>query len=298
VLYFKKLNNEYAEEIEQKNEELLYKHQQLETALTDVKDSINYAKQLQDAILPPLEEINKHLPNNFIFYKPKNIVSGDFYWFEKRNDYTYIAAADCTGHGVPGALVSVVCSNALNRSIKEFGMIEPAQILNKTREVVIETLSQNNKEVKDGKDIALCAFKDNKVMYAGANNPLWIVRDTSLLSEEQKESTSSFIKNGKSLLEFKANKQPVGLHERMDDFTQQEIDLHPGDSLYLFSDGFADQFGGEKGKKFKYKPFKEFLIGMQNLSMKEQEHHISNTFDNWKGDLEQVDDVCVIGVKI
>ena len=226
------------------------------------------------------------------------MVSGDFYWFEQLNGTSYIAAADCTGHGVPGAMVSVVCSNALNRSVKEFGINAPSKILDKTRELVIETFAKSSEDVKDGMDIVLCAISGNKVIYSGANNPLWIVRKTDLLTEEQKEDRIGITKNGLSLIEYKANKQPIGLYYRMEDFTQEEINLHSGDSLYLFTDGFADQFGGEKGKKFKYKPFKHLLIDLHTKQINEQAQLISDSFENWRGQLEQIDDVCVIGVKI
>jgi len=270
----------------------------VEIAHTEITDSINYAKRLQDAILPSLAEVNNHLPNTFILFKPKAAVSGDFYWFEEVNGTAYLAAADCTGHGVPGAMVSLVCSNALNRVVKEFGITEPAKILDKTRELVIETFAKSKEEVKDGMDIALCAFKENKVTYSGANNPLWIVRKTDLITEDQKQERSTIIQNESSIIEYKSNKQPIGLYAGMKAFTQQEIELYSGDCLYFFTDGFADQFGGEKGKKFKYKPFKRLLIEMHIQPMTDQAQLIFDTFENWKGDIEQVDDVCVIGIKI
>ena len=270
----------------------------IEEAHKEITDSINYAKRLQDAILPSLDEVNKHLPNNFILFKPKDVVSGDFYWFETLNGTAYLAAADCTGHGVPGAMVSVVCSNALNRSVKEFGFTAPSKILDKTRELVIETFAKSGDEVKDGMDIALCAFKDNKVIFAGANNPLWIVRKTDLITEDQKQERSTIIQKELSLIEHKSNRQPIGLYANMKEFTQQEIELYQGDTLYFFTDGFADQFGGEKGKKFKYKPFKRFLIDLYSKPMIDQKKLITDSFENWRGGLEQIDDVCIIGVKI
>jgi serine phosphatase RsbU (regulator of sigma subunit) len=226
------------------------------------------------------------------------MVSGDFYWFEELNGTAYLAAADCTGHGVPGAMVSVVCSNALNRSVNEFGITKPSEILDKTRELVIETFAKSGDEVKDGMDISLCAFKSNQVIFSGANNPLWIVRKTNLLSEKHKQEISTIIQDEFSLIEYKGNKQPIGIYSRMKAFTQEEIELHPGDTLYFFTDGFADQFGGKKGKKFMYKPFKLFLIELQAKPMADQKQLISTMFENWKADLEQIDDVCVIGVKI
>jgi len=270
----------------------------LEETHKEITDSINYAKRLQDAILPSFLDINQHIKSNFILFQPKDVVSGDFYWFENKNNISLIASADCTGHGVPGAMVSVVCSNALHRSVNEFGIIEPSKILDKTRELVIETFAKSGEDVKDGMDIALCALSDNKVVFSGANNPLWIVRNINELTSGQIEHRSTCIIEELALIEFKANKQPIGLYEGMKPFTQTEINLLKGDTLYFFTDGFADQFGGEKGKKFKYKPFKRLLIEISTKPMEEQKEIIKNTFNNWKGNIEQVDDVCIIGIKI
>ena len=264
----------------------------------EITDSINYAKRLQNAILPSFASINEHIPDNFVLFQPKDVVSGDFYWFEHKNNISYLAAADCTGHGVPGAMVSVVCANALNRSVNEFKITAPAKILDKTRELVIETFAKSGDNVKDGMDIALCAIYNDKVVFSGANNPLWIVRQKEYLTSEQLEHRSTCINGSLALIEYKADKQPVGLYEDMKPFTQTEITLFEGDSLYLFSDGFADQFGGEKGKKFKYKPFKRKIIEISIQPMEEQKEIIQTTFNNWKGDLEQVDDVCIIGMRV
>ena len=270
----------------------------IENKNKEIVDSINYSKRLQDAILPGPDVIKEWLPKSFVIYKPKAVVSGDFYWVEHLNDYTYFAAADCTGHGVPGALVSVVCSNALNRAVNEFKIIEPAEILNKTRELVIETFAKSGEDVKDGMDIALCAIKDQKVVFSGSNNPLWIVRQNDLITEKQKQKKSTVIGDYCSLIEFKANKQPIGLHVGMTDFTQENIQLYPGDRLYIFTDGFADQFGGKRNKKFKYKPFKQFLIDLHQQDFNTHKDLINDAFERWKGELEQVDDICIIGIKI
>lgn len=247
----------------------------------EIVDSISYAKRLQEAILPPQEFVNTHLTNNFIYYLPKDIVAGDFYWAEKVGENFFIAAADSTGHGVPGAMVSVVCSNALNRSIKEFKLNETGKILDKTRELVIETFEKSASEVKDGMDISLlCVDSKNKNIYwSGANNPLW------------------YIQNG-GLHEIKADKQPIGKTENAKPFTTHQIEYKSDTMFYLFTDGFADQFGGPNGKKFKYKQFSDLLIKNNNLSQKQQADIINKAFSDWKGDLEQVDDVCVIGIKL
>ncbi|MES2761199.1 MAG: SpoIIE family protein phosphatase [Bacteroidota bacterium] len=247
----------------------------------EIIESITYAKRLQEAILPPQAFIDKHIPDNFILYKPKDLVAGDFYWAESINDLFFIAAADSTGHGVPGAMVSVVCSNALNRSVKEFNLTDTGKILDKTRELVLETFEKSLSEVKDGMDISLlCIDQKNKlVFWSGANNPLWYIQENELK-------------------EIKADKQPIGKTEYPKPFTTHSIDYKKDTIFYLFTDGFADQFGGPNGKKFKYKQFSDLLLKHTHLSQEEQSAIISNTFNNWKGSLEQVDDVCIIGVKI
>ncbi|MGZ4044170.1 MAG: tetratricopeptide repeat protein [Bacteroidia bacterium] len=251
----------------------------------EILDSIAYAKRLQEAILPSAREINKHLPENFVIYKPKDIVAGDFYWMHvNENDHTiFFAVADSTGHGVPGALVSVVCSNALNASVKEFGLTTPGQILDKTRELVLETFEKSDKDVKDGMDISLVSIKhsDNSytVNWSGANNPFWYF-------------------SGQSFNEIKPDKQPVGKVDNPKPFTTHSIQLNKGDMLYLFTDGYADQFGGPKGKKFKYKALGDLLTANNSFSVREQESKLTSEFENWKGKLEQVDDVCLIGIKL
>jgi serine phosphatase RsbU (regulator of sigma subunit) len=252
----------------------------IENAHKEITDSINYAKRLQHAIFPPTDFITTNFPESFILYKPKDIVAGDFYWAEKIEDLFFITAADCTGHGVPGAMVSVVCSIALNRTVNEFGVTDTGKILDKTRELVIDTFTKSNAEVKDVMDISLlCIDKQNqKIFWSGANNPLW------------------FVENGE-LKEIKADKQPIGKTDNPKPFTTYEIEFKENLTFYLFTDGLADQFGGPKGKKFKYKQFEEILISINDKTMQEQCEIINKQFEDWKGELEQVDDVCVIGIK-
>ncbi|MBL4593611.1 MAG: tetratricopeptide repeat protein [Flavobacteriales bacterium] len=268
---------------QKKKDNLLIHNQKLEVEEKnkEITDSITYAKRIQEAILPSTSELDKYLKNGFVLFKPKDIVAGDFYWLEVINDVVYYAAADCTGHGVPGAMVSVVCHGALNRAVREFKLTEPAQILDKVRELVIETFKTSKDDVKDGMDIALCAlnFKTNLLNFSGANNSLYI------------------ISNGK-VDEIKADKQPIGRYVTSEPFTNHQIQLNKGDSIYVFTDGYADQFGGPKGKKFKYEPFRTMLLNNQDKDMNEQKELLDTQFEKWKGDLEQVDDVCVIGVKI
>ena len=223
--------------------------------------------------------MKEYLNESFILYKPKDVVAGDFYWMEHKDGKVLFAAADCTGHGVPGAMVSVVCNNALNRSVREYGLTDPGRILDKTREIVIQEFEKSEEEVKDGMDIALCSIEDNKLKYAGANNPLWIIRNSEII-------------------ETKANKQPIGQFDKPVPYKTHSFDLEQDDSIYLFSDGYVDQFGGEKGKKFKSKAFRELLLCIQDKSMEQQQTIINEAFETWKGNLEQIDDVCVIGFRI
>jgi serine phosphatase RsbU (regulator of sigma subunit) len=266
-----------------RKQKLLIEHQKrmVEEKQKEIVDSIIYAKRLQEAILPTEHLVKRHLPRSFIFYKPKDIVAGDFYWFEYKKGLIFIAAADCTGHGVPGALVSVVCSNALNRAVLEFGIIDPGKILDKSRELILETFSKSDKDVKDGMDISLVCINPETfhVKWAGANNPLWYIQNNTIL-------------------DVSADKQPVGKGINERSFTTHDLQLQKDDMVFLFTDGFADQFGGNKGKKFKYRPLKDILFANAGLPLETQQKSLKSAFDNWKGSLEQVDDVCIIGLKL
>lgn len=271
-----------AEVVEQKN---IAEHQRhlVEEKNKEILDSINYAKRIQSAILPPSRLVSENLERSFILYKPKDIVAGDFYWMEAIDGLVLFAAADCTGHGVPGALVSVVCHNALNRAVKEFGLREPGKILDKTRDIVISEFEKSDNEVKDGMDISLCALnaKTNNLQWAGANNPLWIIRAGET-----------------EIIEFKADKQPIGKYLDPKPFTTHSVQLNMGDTFYVFTDGYADQFGGEKGKKFKSSSMKELFCSIQEQHMSLQKETIDQVFENWRGAHEQIDDVSVIGVRV
>jgi len=272
--------------IEEQKQEVEKQKEVIEESHKEITDSITYAKRIQSAILPPDKVVKEYLQESFILYKPKDIVAGDFYWLEsvaptgnKKEQLILFAAADCTGHGVPGAMVSVVCNNALNRSVREHGLTEPGLILNKTRALIIDEFEKSDEDVKDGMDIALCSLEGNTLKYAGAHNPLWIIR-------------------GGEIQETKANKQPIGKFDNQLPYTTHTFDLQKGDSIYIFSDGYVDQFGGEKGKKFKAKAFRELLLSIQGKAMEEQKDIIDNSFESWRGNLEQIDDVCVIGVSV
>ena len=306
----KNIIHQQKSEVEQQKNIIEQSHEELKEKNKEITDSIVYAKRIQAAILPPQKVVKQYLQESFILYKPKDIVAGDFYWMESLSavhnsqssvhsslktencELILFAAADCTGHGVPGAMVSVVCNNGLNRSVREYGLTDPGKILDKTREIVIQEFEKSDEDVKDGMDIALCCLRfdvqglklnDPKtaalLQYAGANNPLWIIRNNELI-------------------EFKANKQPVGNYFRNEPYITHEVQLQKGDAIYIFTDGYADQFGGEKGKKFMYKPFKELLLSIQTKKMEEQKEILEQHFESWKGNLEQVDDVCIIGVRI
>ncbi len=279
------VTNRQKSVIETQKKQVDRAYDELEEKNKEILDSIAYAKRIQTAILPPTKVVKSYLTDSFILYKPKDIVAGDFYWLEHQDDIVLFAAADCTGHGVPGAMVSVVCHNALNRSVREHGLTDPGKILNKTREIVVAEFEKSDEEVKDGMDIALCALQGHTLHYAGAHNPLWIIKP------ERKSHAAE-------LVEIKANKQPIGKFDALLPYTTHTIELEPGDTIYIFSDGYVDQFGGEKGKKFKAKAFRELLLSIQHEPMERQHKLINATFENWKGDFEQVDDVCVMGVKV
>lgn len=275
--------------INERTAEIVKQKEEIELKNKDITDSINYAKRIQSAILPPEKIVKKFLPESFIFFKPKDIVAGDFYFFETIGDKIIIAAADCTGHGVPGAMVSVVCSNALSRAVKEFGITEPGKILDKTTQLVLETFERSESEVKDGMDISLVQIEINSksIKWAGANNPLWVIK-----------KTGDQISGNFELKEISADKQPIGRHDNPKLFTTHTMEIIKGDTIFLFTDGYADQFGGPKGKKFKYKQFQELLIRNIKLPINEQQLILEKTINDWKLGLEQVDDILVMGIRV
>ena len=262
-------------EIVEQQKKIVEEHQK------EIIDSITYAKRLQEAILPPTSYVNEHLPDNFILYKPKDIVAGDFYWMEELDNIIFIAAADCTGHGVPGAMVSVVCSNALNRAVKEFHLRDTGKILDKVTELVLETFAKSDKDVKDGMDISLLSVNNaaRQINWSGAYNSL------------------VYIPNGEAI-EVPADKQPIGKHDNRKPFTVNSIPFQTGTVFYLFTDGYADQFGGPKCKKFMYRKMQKKLSDISSKPMSEQKKILDETITEWKGNNEQVDDICVIGVRL
>ncbi len=249
----------------------------------NITDSINYAKRIQDAMLPNVDHLETKLEDGFVLYLPKDIVSGDFYWVEQDEHHTYACVADCTGHGIPGALVRMVCYSALTRAVNEFSLKMPHLILNKCRELVIEAFDQGSQDIYDGMDIALCCIenKTNKLYFAGANNPAYLIRN-----------------DRKCVEVIPADRQPIGKYSNPRPFQYQEVQLQKGDHIYLTSDGFADQFGGPKNKKFLVKRLKEYLLSNCHLSVFQQKKKLENIFTDWKADNEQIDDVCLMGLKV
>lgn len=280
VIYKNYLNKNKAHKL------ITYQKHLVDEKQKEIVDNITYAKRIQSAIMPSEEYINKHAKQNFVFYKPKDIVSGDFYWASKRKDNLrdkfYISVADCTGHGVSGSMMSMLNISILNELVNERGIADTGRILTDARKEIIKSLNpKGNENVSDGMDCVLCAFDFNnkKLQYSAANNSFYILR------------------NGQFII-CKADKMPVGLGIKNEPFKTNEIDLIEGDIIYMCTDGFPDQFGGEKNKKFNYKRFEELLLSVGDRPMEEQKNAISTAFDYWKGHYEQTDDVLVIGIKI
>ncbi|MBP6334629.1 MAG: cyclic nucleotide-binding domain-containing protein [Bacteroidia bacterium] len=269
--------------VEERTIELKLRNEEITIKNREITDNVNYAKRIQSAILPDLKLIQQSFGQCFVLYLPKDIVSGDFYSFFDTEENAIIIAADCTGHGVTGAFLSVVGNSLLNQIINEQKIEDPGKILDRLNEAMIKTLNQRSSDSTDGMDISICSLnlKTKVLHYAGANRPLWIVRNNEILV-------------------YSPNKYPVGglqiVHS--ENFTSHEIQLHRDDSFYISSDGYADQFGGESGKKLMTKKFKEYLCSIQHLAMSEQKEFLLDKFVEWKGLHEQVDDVLVIGVKI
>ena len=315
-----KITRKQKQIIEIKNKETELQKKIIEEANKDITDSIKYAKRIQDVLMGEKEHKSTHLPEHFILFMPKDIVSGDFYWgFEKTvkappclpnreesqstsqitgiagnsssplgrlggaSVYWYFAAVDCTGHGVPGAVMSMLGISFLNDIVSSEALLSPAEILNRLRDKVVKELRQTGEAggSKDGMDISLCRLnlKTNELQWAGANNALNLIR------------------KGK-LEEYKADKQPIGYYPEQHAFSNHEIQLQKGDSIYIHSDGYADQFGGPNGKKFKYKQLEDLIIANMHLPMNDQKEILKQRFVEWKGALEQIDDVCVFGVRI
>ncbi len=276
---------ELESEVKRQTEEIRKEKEIVERQNKNIVESISYAKKIQQAILPPIEEVKKALPESFIMYKPKDIVSGDFYWVHKLKDKTLFAAVDCTGHGVPGAFMSIIGHNLLDKVVKEHKQYEPAKILDLLSKELATTLRQDadKSSIKDGMDLSICAIdhKSKKLEYAGAYNPLYIARD-------------------KKIQEVKSDKISIGKggSPKKGSFNNQLIELEKGDMIYLFSDGYADQKGGPKNKKFYYPPFRDLLSEISDLPVDKQQKNLEDTIEQWKKGNEQYDDMLVFGVKV
>lgn len=279
----KHINQNLENKVLERTQEINQQKELLEVKNKEIIDSINYAQRLQHAILPSRESLKVALEDSFLLYKPKDIISGDFYWMFRDGDNLLVAAVDCTGHGVPGAMVSVVGANNLDRCVKEFGLRKPSDILEKLNELVTLTFETEHYEVRDGMDMSLVNYNHitKRLEYCGAHNPLWVIRA-----------------NSKEITETKADKQPIGKYEYRKPFTNHSVQLNPGDTVYLFSDGYADQFGGPLGKKFKYSTLKKLILENCHRPLEEQNAILDDTFESWRGDLEQNDDVCMIAFRV
>ncbi len=284
---------ERTEEIEQSKEEIETQRDELFKQKQEIVDSINYAQRIQAAVLPSEELLNETLKNFFVFYKPRNIVSGDFYWAKKIKNFSFVVAADCTGHGVPGAFMSMLGSSFLNEIVSSRTLDSASNILNRLRLKVKKSLHQKGEEgeQKDGMDISLLIIDWDtfELQFAGAYNSLYIIRKNVV--ETNKEETYEVIK-------LKADRQPIGIYLHEKDFTNHSFQLKKEDTIYALSDGYVDQFGGDLGGKFKSGRFENMLLSFQDKSLEEQKHIINRTFTKWKRDIEQVDDVLIIGIKI
>ncbi len=262
---------------------VLQRTSELRRKNNDITDSINYAKRIQKAMLVPKETIYQQFSDCFILLKPKDIVSGDFYYFKSTPKYTYLAAVDCTGHGVPGALMSMLCYEKLNDTlIKD---TEPSKVLSQVNKKIKSSLNHSERKVQthDGMDISFCRIdENNRLQFSGANRPLWIIR-----------------KGKKEVEEIKGDRISVGgITPTRQKYQQQTVQLNKGDCFYLFSDGYSDMFGGPKEKKFMTKRFKELLLKIRSKPMDKQKAYLADFVDEWRGDLEQIDDILVIGVRI
>ncbi|MBE9517122.1 MAG: SpoIIE family protein phosphatase, partial [Bacteroidetes bacterium] len=278
-----KVNRELEDKVQERTFEIQAQKEHIEKQNKEIKYSFDYAKKIQNTVLPGDEVFETLFGEHFIFFKPRDIVSGDFYWISQSDQRIVLTAADCTGHGVPGSLMSMLGITMLHEIVNEKGVMNSGEILNKLRLSIARTLKQEGRigEQKDGIDMALIIYDTQTriLEFSGANNPIYIVR------------------NGE-MLEYKGNNMPVAYYEKMSDFTSYTIEMKQGDRVYMFTDGFPDQFGGPQGKKFKYRPFKDLLLEIHERPMEEQHRILSLIFEEWKGDLSQIDDVLVIGLRL
>jgi serine phosphatase RsbU (regulator of sigma subunit) len=274
-----KVNKQKNKTISEQKIEVEKQKHLIEDKHKDITDSINYAQKIQSALIISEEKLNKNVNEAFVIFKPRDIVSGDFYWYSERNGTKIVALADCTGHGVPGAFMSMIGITLLNQIVNEKGITSPAMILDNLRKEVISALNTDASDKRDGMDMAIIAFNEKELLYAGANSQVLL------------------ISNGQ-LLELKPNKQPIGIYEKLDNFTEQRVEITQNLKVYLFSDGMVDQFGGTSGKKIKIKQFKAWLMAGASLPLSQQKETIESNLNNWKKGFDQTDDISMIGIKL
>ncbi|PLX12939.1 MAG: hypothetical protein C0594_01875, partial [Marinilabiliales bacterium] len=280
------------DEIQAQRDTVTKQKEEIELIHEEVSQSIDYATRIQSSILPEQKVLNNFMENHFVIFMPKDKVSGDFYWWAHIEDHTVITVADCTGHGVPGAFMSMLGVSFLREIVTKEYITHPGVILRKLRKEIIKSLKQSGElgSQKDGMDMSLVSLdhKEGNHMWAGANNPLYLIKNN-----EQSEV---------SFMEIKGDKMPIAIYERMERFTTHELKLEKGDRLYLFSDGYPDQFGGTKGKKYKYKAFKKLITETVSLSMDAQCEKMENELHSWMFDYgknyEQIDDITVLGIEL
>ncbi len=294
-IQLEKIVKERTHEVVMQKEHIEKQHDIVVQQNDEIEASIHYAERIQKAVVPSEDILKNNFDDSFILWRPQHIVSGDFYWVGEKGDNVIFAAADCTGHGVPGAFMSMLGVSYLNQIVLEENTVKPSEILDKLRDHIINSFSQKEQgeaERKDGMDIALCTYnkKTKKLYYAGAYNPLFLIRDSG---------------EGPELIEHNADKMPVGLYAIMDGFKTIEVDYHKGDSIYMFSDGFPDQFGGERFKKFMKKRFREMILSNHGKSLPDQKQVFDDTLEAWMGfkdqeggEIIQTDDVLVVSVKM
>lgn len=279
----KKLFTDLEEANQSLEKKVIERTKKIESQRKELTDSIQYASRIQSALLPQTEELDKHLPSYFILNKPRNIVSGDYYWLAHKDDKVYVAVADCTGHGIPGAFMSILGLAHLNEIINQTTILRADEILNRLRSMVIKSLHQTGRfdETRDGMEIALSVvdFKKQKIQYSGAFRPLYLLR-------------------ANEILEFKGDSMPIGIyHDEELSFNNEELNLQEDDIIYMFSDGYVDQLGGPNRKTFKSRNFKQLLLTIHKKPIDEQKEILENEFDAWKREIEQIDDIMVMGIR-
>ena len=288
------------DEIEAQRNMLYDQKEAIELYSGEVTKSIEYAQRIQTTTLPDLELLREFASDYFLLFRPRDIVSGDYYWLASVEGSTVLAVADCTGHGVPGAFMSVMGMSLLKEIVQKEYFTHPGVILRRMRKEIIKSLGQTGTsgEQRDGMDMSLIEFnhEENRIQYAGAYNSIYLVRSSKLKAPDI-PGLKVMEGNGYTLYDIPADRMPIAYYERMEKFATHRFKIEKGDQLYMYTDGYADQFGGENGKKFKYKPFKRLILDNAGLPMDKQDSVLNNTLDKWKKDYDQVDDICMIGLK-